>query len=375
MTKKTGPFRLTACMMVKDEESNLSRCLQSIQPLIDELIIVDTGSSDKTVEIAEGFGASVYHHPWTDNFSLHRNQSISYATGDWILIIDADEELVFGEYGTSYIRKTLKSTEDKHAFAVVMKNVQANRVTSQTIHPRFFRNGKISYTGIVHNQPVFKDTASLLDPSDIYLNHYGYASDNIEKKAERTLPLLKKELKENPKNWQCYFYLSQIYGHLCDPEKSIEMGQIYIDHKDEVNAGGSKNFQKSIYTGMLSHLMELGKINETLDLLNEAINEAPNNLDVARNEVEVGLWTQNPLTILHGTYRFLDLFNRYQKNFLVAQNDFIHSFSPDALAYCLRHCVELCTQVFLQVVSQSDPLISEGMIQDHKQFLKDQGLT
>jgi len=199
MTKKTGPFRLSACMMVKDEEANLARCLQSIKPLIDELIIVDTGSSDRTVQIAESFGASIYHHAWADDFSLHRNQSIAPATGDWILIIDADEEFVFGQDGVTYVRETLKHAKDKDAFAVVMKNIQGNFVTSQTIHPRFFRNGKISYTGIVHNQPVFKGTARLLGMSDVYLNHYGYSVENIEKKAMRTIPLLKKELKENPK--------------------------------------------------------------------------------------------------------------------------------------------------------------------------------
>jgi len=375
MTNKTGPFRLSACMMVKDEEVNLPRCLQSIKPFIDELIVVDTGSSDRTVQIADSFGASIHHHAWADDFSLHRNQSIAPATGDWILIIDADEEFVFGQDGVTYVRETLKHAKDKDAFAVVMKNIQANFITSQTIHPRFFRNGKISYTGIVHNQPVFKGTATLLNQSDIYLNHYGYAFDNIEKKAKRTIPLLEKELKENPENWQCYFYLSQIYGNLRDPEKSIEMGQIYISHKDEVNADGTKNFQKSIYTSVLSSLMELGRLDETIELFNEAVKEAPNNLDLARNEVELGVWTQDPLKTLYGTYRFMNLFAQYQNNFLIAQNDFIHSFLPDALAYCLRQCIELCTKSFLKATYQANSLVGYGMIEDHKKFLKDQRLT
>ena len=80
-------------MIVKNEEKFLSQSLNSIKDHVDELIIVDTGSTDRTVEIAEGFGAKVYHHPWENDFSKHRNQSISYASGDWILIIDADEEL------------------------------------------------------------------------------------------------------------------------------------------------------------------------------------------------------------------------------------------------------------------------------------------
>lgn len=151
MTKNTGPFRLSACMMVKDEEANLPRCLQSIQPFIDELIVVDTGSSDRTIQIAESFGASVYHHAWANDFSLHRNQSIASATGDWILIIDADEEFIFGNGGINHIRQTLQENNGKDAFAIVMKNIQAGRVTSQTIHPRFFRNGlQCSQKMLVH---------------------------------------------------------------------------------------------------------------------------------------------------------------------------------------------------------------------------------
>ncbi|MEJ2052223.1 MAG: glycosyltransferase family 2 protein, partial [Calditrichota bacterium] len=78
---------ISACMMVKNEEEMLPNCLESIKDVVDELIVVDTGSTDKTIEIAESYGAKIYHHPWENDFSKHRNQSISYATGDWFLII------------------------------------------------------------------------------------------------------------------------------------------------------------------------------------------------------------------------------------------------------------------------------------------------
>ena len=90
-------MKLSACMIVKNEEHFLPQALESIQPLVDEIIVVDTGSTDKTVQIAEMFGAKVYIHPWQNDFSLHRNQSIGYATGDWVLIIDADEKIQLGD--------------------------------------------------------------------------------------------------------------------------------------------------------------------------------------------------------------------------------------------------------------------------------------
>ena len=83
---------LSLCMIVKDEESMLANCLKSVNGYVDEIIVVDTGSSDRTVEIAEEHGAKVFHHQWENDFSKHRNQAIGYASGDWILVLDADEE-------------------------------------------------------------------------------------------------------------------------------------------------------------------------------------------------------------------------------------------------------------------------------------------
>ena len=84
---------LSCCMIVRNEEQFLLQCLESIKDVVDEIIVVDTGSADRTVQIAGEFGAKVYHHPWNNDFSEARNVSLSYATCDWILIMDADEEL------------------------------------------------------------------------------------------------------------------------------------------------------------------------------------------------------------------------------------------------------------------------------------------
>lgn len=80
-------------MIVKDEESTLSKCLKSAKKFVDEIVILDTGSTDKTVKIAEGYGAKVHHFEWSDDFSAARNQALKYVTGDWVLVLDADEIL------------------------------------------------------------------------------------------------------------------------------------------------------------------------------------------------------------------------------------------------------------------------------------------
>ena len=84
---------ISVCMIVKNETANLARCLQSVKDIADEIIIVDTGSEDQTVQIAQAFTDKVFHFDWSDDFSAARNQSLKQATGDWILIIDADEVL------------------------------------------------------------------------------------------------------------------------------------------------------------------------------------------------------------------------------------------------------------------------------------------
>src|SRR5262249_23210365 len=85
--------RLTLSMIVKNEEKYLAQCLDSVKGIADEIVIVDTGSTDKTVEIAKSYGAEVYHFDWTDDCSEARNECLKYCTGDWVLWLDADEAL------------------------------------------------------------------------------------------------------------------------------------------------------------------------------------------------------------------------------------------------------------------------------------------
>lgn len=92
MNEKTEP-KLTLCMIVKNEERHISRCLSSVQDIADEIVVVDTGSEDQTVQICKSFNAQVYTHEWKNDFAKARNAGLQHAKGDWILFLDADEEL------------------------------------------------------------------------------------------------------------------------------------------------------------------------------------------------------------------------------------------------------------------------------------------
>ena len=86
-------MKLSFCMIVKNEEASLPQCLNSVKDVVDEMVVLDTGSTDKTVEIAKEFGAKVYHFEWCNDLSAARNESLKYVQGDWVLVLDADEVL------------------------------------------------------------------------------------------------------------------------------------------------------------------------------------------------------------------------------------------------------------------------------------------
>lgn len=203
---------LTACMMVKNEEELLPGCLDSIKEMVDEIIIVDTGSTDNTINIANTYGAQLYHHPWENNFSKHRNQTIQYASGEWILIIDADERLIRDhDINKAQLIRTLSELpKERNALMLPMRDINSHgEVVTEYTNARLFRNtADFHYEGIVHNQPVFK--GNTINISGISINHHGYhlSSDKMVKKYERTRNLLLKRIQLDPKDVEAYFYLT-----------------------------------------------------------------------------------------------------------------------------------------------------------------------
>jgi len=110
---------ISLCMIAKNEESNLADCLNSAKGIADEIIIVDTGSTDRTKEIAKKFSAKIYDFKWMDDFSAARNESLKHAAKDWVLVLDADEAL--DEEGKKAIRELVNGKE-ADAFLFLQKN-------------------------------------------------------------------------------------------------------------------------------------------------------------------------------------------------------------------------------------------------------------
>ncbi len=202
---------VSVCMIVKNEEEMLPGCLESIRDWVDEIIVVDTGSSDRTVEIAESYGAKMFFQEWEGDFSKHRNYSLEQASGDWIFIIDADERIY--QEDIPLIRRVLN--QDKfRVVSINVYNVSGDKEETVTFLPsiRFFkRELNLRYEGIVHNLLKVPSGETPLR-AGIRLKHYGYglSPEKMAAKIERSRALLEKQLAENPDNFHAHFNYAQL---------------------------------------------------------------------------------------------------------------------------------------------------------------------
>lgn len=199
-------------MIVKDEEVYLHDCLESVRDIVDEIVIVDTGSTDKTVEIAQRFGARIFHYAWHDDFAAARNECLQHATGDWIFQIDADERLQ--QESKEEIRKWLKNRSVTCVSVIIdSPKVEQKKGHISRAH-RLFRNlPEVKYTGRIHEQ-ISSSVVALGGcerQSAIHLVHLGYDKSEAEmrRKSERNYRLLKKQVEEEPENAYAHFIFAQ----------------------------------------------------------------------------------------------------------------------------------------------------------------------
>ena len=218
-------LKLSLCMIVKDEEEMLPGCLEPLRGVVDEMIVVDTGSSDRTVEIAESFGAKVVHFPWNGSFSDARNVSIENATGDWVMYLDADEHLEAED--APKLRDLLGRTW-REGFNLVETNYTGGEDTGSATTPLALRvwrrRPEYRFEGRIHEQkthtmPMF--LPERFETTTIRVRHYGYLNQRIasKEKSQRNIQLLEQEARENPSPFNDY-NLGSEYLALGDPAKA-----------------------------------------------------------------------------------------------------------------------------------------------------------
>lgn len=210
---------VSLCMIVKNEEKNLARCLSAAKPLVDEMIIVDTGSSDSTRKIAEVFGAVVSDFPWNGDYSTARNTSLGQARGNWILVLDADEVIAKQDYGL-FLNLVCDGSGKQQAYTIVTRNYTSNLdvenwQANQGEYPqeevgrgwmpsekvRLFPNRPdVHFENAIHEmvEPALARCGIPDYPTTIIVHHYGYMDVvRQQTKKEYYYELGKKKLVES----------------------------------------------------------------------------------------------------------------------------------------------------------------------------------
>ncbi len=237
-------------MIVKNEEKVIERCLGSIKNLVDEIVIVDTGSTDGTLEILKKIeDIHVFSFGWCEDFSMARNYSIEKTTGDYVLVLDADEYLAYGK------REVLENIMNKQQIGRILIESkylkEDNILSSKSYVSRFFPRN-VRYSGAIHEQLVSNLPRV---KANFKLKHDGYLNAD---KSKRNIPLLIAEVKKKPRD---AYYLFQLGKELRISERYKEAYHFLVRSYAEAE------YQFSYYGELVIELIYSGKECEASEIL------------------------------------------------------------------------------------------------------------
>lgn len=212
----------TLNMIAKNEERNITEALNSIDILMDEIVICDTGSKDQTLKMAEPFGIKIIKDPWQNDFSRARNAALAVSTSKWILWMDADDRLA--ENAGTFLKQLLHDGK-KQAVAFCIANEQENNLPVEFLQIRLFPNQTgILFEQSIHEQIMYslkRKNIPFVQCPEIRMHHIGYKTKIISrKKAFRNKNLLLEEIKQNPDDPMLQMYLGDCYLSLDNLEKA-----------------------------------------------------------------------------------------------------------------------------------------------------------
>lgn len=270
---------LSLCMIVKNEENTLGRCLESVKDIVDEIIIVDTGSTDDTIRVAKKYGAKIFFYKWDNSFANARNYSLSKASKDWILIMDADDELrsedknkvikLINDENTklnAYFGETLSYSGDFSDY-----NIYSN------LNIRIIKNGKgYKFSGDIHEQIIpgdeDKNKTSIFGIADIKFYHYGYLKETVDNKnkRKRNMDIINKILEKDPNNTFMLYNMGIEYSAKGEYLEALK----YLE-KAYKNFNTSLGFAPKLLLKMISCNEILQNFDECLRLIEEGLKYYP----------------------------------------------------------------------------------------------------
>ncbi|SMC22439.1 Glycosyltransferase involved in cell wall bisynthesis [Desulfacinum hydrothermale DSM 13146] len=226
---------LSVCMIVKNEASNICQALESFRDFADEIIVVDTGSTDDTAALAASFTPHVYHYPWHDDFAAARNFSFRQARCDYFLWMDADDRV--DALNAAKINALKKQFDGRRAFAFELQDIRNGELYRSLMQIRCIPNRQdVRFKGRVHESIDWDGLEKELRPVDvdIVITHHGYNDPLLlEKKVRRNIRLFLKELEEGRDDATLHYYLALSYRHAGNHPAAIRHMQKAVYHLEK----------------------------------------------------------------------------------------------------------------------------------------------
>jgi tetratricopeptide (TPR) repeat protein len=280
--KPKARLTLSLCMIVRDEAEMLPRCLAAVAPAVDEIIVVDTGSRDATIEIARSYGARVIEREWTGSFSEARNVSFDAATCDWVMYLDADEVLIAED--VDRLRAVTGRTW-REAFYLSETNFTGGEGDGTGISHkalRIFRNRpEYRFEGRLHEQiaqhlPSY--VPERLEYTSVRIEHFGYlgAVRDAKEKSRRNIELLKVQQAESPPTPFLHFNLGSEYAAAGDHRAALdELEKAWMLIEEEGDGGAGHEFTPSLIARRVKALRLCGRNEDALTAAREGLERFP----------------------------------------------------------------------------------------------------
>lgn len=268
LAAKVAEADISLCMIVRDEERVLADCLRSAKPFFTQIIVIDTGSTDRTIEIAKEHGAEVYEMEWKDSFSVARNESLKYARGKWIFWMDADDTMP-RRTGDALVATATTAPKELVGFIVpVQFREDGEGAGTRVDHVKLFRNiPGLAFEGRIHEQILAPlrahgDVARI----DAIVNHSGYdtSPEGQKKKRERDWKLLRLEFAERGNHPFVLFCIGMTHHFCKNHKKAVRWLRRCIRHSES-----TASHLRKTYAMLGSSLSQLGQAELALDVLSE----------------------------------------------------------------------------------------------------------
>jgi tetratricopeptide (TPR) repeat protein len=276
---KPARLRLSLCMIVKNEEEELPLCVNCVKAVLDEIIIVDTGSTDNTKEIARQLGARVFDFPWIEDFSAARNESVRRATGDYILWLDADDRVDPPEVEKLNLLKQNFPWKKNKVYYLKVNSQSPVDGETHFYHLRVFPNvAGARFEGRVHEQVFYrlKKLGMEFVQTDIILRHTGYHDEaTIRQKSERNLKIIEDELRQSPHNLVHLYNGARTLSGIGRVAEAIEYMEKIVGNETIREKERQFFLEASILTG--KYYADLGRYDRSAAIFQDLARQFPEN--------------------------------------------------------------------------------------------------